>query len=81
MIKASSYGFIVFHVGFCSLPAIEKAINKSDVGLTPNNDGNLIRLNVPQLTADRRKVEQYLLVKPVTIHLLWLESGISDSFS
>ncbi|CAM6088522.1 unnamed protein product [Calypogeia fissa] len=38
-----------------SLPAIEKAISKSDVGLTPSNDGNVIRLNVPQLTADRRK--------------------------
>ncbi|CAM6094938.1 unnamed protein product [Calypogeia fissa] len=38
-----------------SLPAIEKAMSKSDVGLTPSNDGNVIRLNVPQLTADRRK--------------------------
>ncbi|KAL2612791.1 hypothetical protein R1flu_024483 [Riccia fluitans] len=38
-----------------SLPAIEKAILKSDVGLNPNNDGNNIRLNVPQLTSERRK--------------------------
>ncbi|OAE34358.1 hypothetical protein AXG93_1054s1440 [Marchantia polymorpha subsp. ruderalis] len=38
-----------------SLGAIEKAIIKSDVGLNPNNDGNVIRLNVPQLTSDRRK--------------------------
>jgi hypothetical protein len=33
-----------------SIPAIEKAIQQSDLGLTPNNDGNVIRLNVPQLT-------------------------------
>ena len=34
---------------------IEKAILESDVGLTPSNDGNVIRLNVPDLTEDRRK--------------------------
>ncbi|MBV8885200.1 MAG: ribosome recycling factor [Chroococcidiopsidaceae cyanobacterium CP_BM_RX_35] len=38
-----------------SLSPIEKAISMSDVGLTPNNDGALIRLNIPQLTSDRRK--------------------------
>lgn len=38
-----------------SLGAIEKAIMKSDVGLQPNNDGAVIRLNIPQLTEDRRK--------------------------
>lgn len=37
------------------LPAIEKAILKSDLGLTPNNDGKLIRINFPALTAERRK--------------------------
>ncbi len=37
------------------LPAIEKAILKSDVGLTPANDGKIIRLNIPQLTEERRK--------------------------
>lgn len=37
------------------LPAIEKAIMKSDLGLTPNNDGKLIRINFPSLTSDRRK--------------------------
>ncbi|KAK9103742.1 hypothetical protein Sjap_020996 [Stephania japonica] len=35
---------------------IEKAIVNSDLGLTPNNDGEVIRLSVPQLTSDRRKV-------------------------
>jgi len=34
---------------------IEKAILKSDLGLTPNSDGEVIRINVPQLTEDRRK--------------------------
>jgi ribosome recycling factor len=33
---------------------VEKAILKSDLGLTPNNDGNVIRLAVPQLTEERR---------------------------
>jgi ribosome recycling factor len=37
------------------LGTIEKAIQKSDLGLTPTNDGNIIRLNIPQLTEDRRK--------------------------
>jgi len=38
-----------------SLSLVEKAISLSDVGLTPNNDGSTIRLNIPPLTSDRRK--------------------------
>jgi ribosome recycling factor len=38
-----------------SMALIERAIAESDVGLTPNNDGSSIRLNIPPLTADRRK--------------------------
>jgi ribosome recycling factor len=38
-----------------SIQLIEKAISLSDVGLTPNNDGSLIRLNIPPLTAERRQ--------------------------
>ncbi|KFK35456.1 hypothetical protein AALP_AA5G286500 [Arabis alpina] len=38
-----------------SLKAIEKAIVSSDLGLTPNNDGDVIRLSLPPLTSDRRK--------------------------
>jgi ribosome recycling factor len=34
---------------------IEKAIGMSDLGLTPNNDGKVIRINIPPLTEDRRK--------------------------
>lgn len=37
-----------------SIPEIEKAILKSDLGLTPNNDGSVIRLPIPQLTQERR---------------------------
>lgn len=38
-----------------TLPAIEKALMESDIGLTPNNDGRIIRLPVPMLTEERRK--------------------------
>ncbi len=38
-----------------SLSQIERAISMSDVGLTPNNDGSIIRLNIPPLTSERRK--------------------------
>ena len=38
-----------------SLELIETAIVKSNVGLTPNNDGNVIRLNIPMLTEERRQ--------------------------
>ncbi len=38
-----------------SIKLIEKAINESDVGLNPSNDGNVIRLVVPELTEERRK--------------------------
>jgi len=37
-----------------SIKAIERAILESDVGLTPSNDGNLIRLSIPELTEERR---------------------------
>lgn len=37
------------------IPEIEKAIMKSDLGLTPMNDGKLIRINIPALTEERRK--------------------------
>ncbi len=37
-----------------SLPAIEKAILESDLGLTPSNDGNVVRIQIPELTEERR---------------------------
>ena len=38
-----------------SLKAIERAIQESDLGLTPNNDGQIIRLQLPELTEERRR--------------------------
>lgn len=38
-----------------SLPDIERSILKSDLGLTPMNDGKLIRLSIPRLTEERRR--------------------------
>ena len=38
-----------------SIKAVEKAINESDVGLTPSNDGNIVRLVIPELTEERRR--------------------------
>jgi ribosome recycling factor len=38
-----------------AIGAIEKSILESDVGLTPNNDGNVIRLQIPEMTEERRK--------------------------
>ena len=38
-----------------SMTAIEKALRESDLGINPNNDGVVIRVNLPQLTEERRK--------------------------
>ena len=38
-----------------SVSLIEKAIQMSDLGLNPSNDGSVVRLNIPPLTSDRRK--------------------------
>jgi ribosome recycling factor len=38
-----------------SIKAIERAIQESDLGLTPSNDGKIVRLPIPQLTEERRK--------------------------
>jgi ribosome recycling factor len=38
-----------------SIKQMEKAIMESDLGLTPSNDGNVIRLQIPELTEERRK--------------------------
>jgi ribosome recycling factor len=54
-----------------SIPAIEKALMRSDLGLTPSNDGQLIRLSIPPLTEERRKQ----LVK--TVHTMVEEAKVS----
>jgi ribosome recycling factor len=48
-----------------TIPAIEKAIQRSDLGITPSNDGQIIRIALPPLTEDRRKQ----LVKVVHSHI------------
>ncbi len=48
-----------------STASIEKAILKSSLGLTPNTDGNIIRLNIPPLTEDRRQELTRLVKKRV----------------
>jgi ribosome recycling factor len=48
-----------------SIKSIEKAILESDVGLTPSNDGNIIRLGIPELTEERRK-ELVKVVRHIT---------------
>jgi ribosome recycling factor len=48
-----------------ALPAIEKALQKSDLGLTPSNDGQVIRLAIPPLTEQRRKELIKLVAKRV----------------
>jgi ribosome recycling factor len=50
-----------------SIKAIERAILESDVGLTPSNDGNLIRLQIPELTEERRR-ELVKVVRGVAEH-------------
>jgi ribosome recycling factor len=48
-----------------TMKAIEKAIQNSDLGLNPNNDGQVIRLQIPQLTEQRRKELVKLVKKEV----------------
>jgi ribosome recycling factor len=48
-----------------SISAIERAILKSDLGITPNNDGAIIRLNLPRLTEERRRELSRLVSKRV----------------
>lgn len=54
-----------------TIPAIEKAIQRSDLGLTPSNDGQVIRLSIPPLTEERRKQ----LVR--TVHSMAEESKVA----
>ena len=58
------------------LDVIEKALSVSNLGMTPNNDGNVIRLNIPMLTEERRKelmktVHEYAEDGKISIHPSW----------
>jgi len=50
------------------LTDIEKAIQKSDLGINPNNDGQVIRLNIPPLTEERRRDMVKMLHKKLDEH-------------
>lgn len=63
-----SLGRFMIHPNTFSLKAIEKAIVNSDLGVTPNNDGDVIRLSLPPLTSERRKVS--LPGKPIHYSLV-----------
>lgn len=58
-----------------SIQAIERAIQSSDLGLTPANDGKLIRIHIPPLTEERRKD----MVKQVKKHAEDHKVGVRDS--
>ena len=48
-----------------AISAIERAIMKSDIGIMPNNDGKIIRLNIPRLTEERRRDLKKLVSKRI----------------
>ena len=60
-----------------ALGDVERALMESDIGMTPNNDGTVIRLNVPQLTEDRRKElgARFVIMPRHCLH--WLRSATS----
>jgi len=58
-----------------SIGPIEKAIQKADLGITPNNDGQVIRLNIPPLTEQRRKELVKTVHKMVEDHKIAVRNG------
>ncbi len=58
---------------------IEKAIMKSDLGLTPTNDGKLIRITIPQLTEERRKELVKVVSKIIEDHKIAIRNIRRDS--
>jgi len=58
-----------------SMAAIEKAIQKADLGMTPNNDGQVIRLNIPPLTEQRRKDLAKSVSRMVEEHRVAVRNG------
>ncbi len=62
------------------IPLVEKEILKSDIGITPNNDGKVIRLIFPELTEERRKglvktVSQYAEESKIAIRAIRREAN------
>jgi ribosome recycling factor len=60
---------------------IEKAILASDLGLTPSNDGSVIRISIPQLTEERRKELVKQVRKMAEDHKVGLREGRRDAIS
>lgn len=58
-----------------SMGAIEKALQKADLGMTPTNDGQVIRLNIPPLTEQRRKELAKTVHKMVEEHKVAVRNG------
>ena len=56
------------------IPDIEKAIQKSDLGINPNNDGQVIRLNIPPMSEERRRDMAKTLHKKLDEHKLALRN-------
>ena len=62
-----------------TMKAIEKAIQQSDLGLNPNNDGQVIRLAIPQLTEQRRKDLVKIVKKEVEEQKVSLRNVLRDA--
>ena len=66
-----------------SLKAIEKAINMSDLGINPMNDGKIIRLNLPALTEEKRKdltKQVSKMAEEAKVHLRNVRRDANDKF-
>ena len=61
-----------------AIPLVEKAILKSDLGLTPGNDGKVIRIQIPPLTEERRKVLVKQVRKVAEDHRIRVRDGRRD---
>lgn len=64
-----------------AIAQIEKAIQSSDLGLTPSNDGKVIRLQIPPLTEERRKVLVKQVRKIAEDHRIRVRDGRRDALS
>ena len=62
-----------------AIPHIERAITKSDLGLTPTSDGNVIRLSIPHLTEERRKELIKILHKKAEDHRVAIRNVRRDA--
>ncbi len=64
-----------------AIPMIEKSILSSDLGITPSNDGKVIRLQIPPLTEERRKVLVKQVKKIAEDHRIRVRDARRDSLS